>query len=105
MSIWGDRFVDENFSLKHTGPGLLSMANAGRNTNGSQFFITAKKASHLDGRHVVFGVVEKGWDVVKLIELCGSQSGRPSQTVKIVKCGVLTSEEMLALDAAQKKEK
>lgn len=89
MSIYGERFADENFQLKHTGPGILSMANAGRNTNGSQFFITTTKTSHLDGRHVVFGVVEKGYDVVQLIEMAGSRSGRPSRTVKIVKCGIL----------------
>ena len=89
----GDRFEDENFILKHTGPGLLSMANAGRHTNGSQFFITTVKTSHLDGRHVVFGVVEEGWDVVKQIEACGSQNGRPMRRVQIVDCGVLESED------------
>lgn len=89
LSIYGDKFEDENFKLNHTGPGLLSMANAGRNTNGSQFFITTTKTPHLNGRHVVFGVVEQGWDVVKLIEMCGSRSGKPSRLVKIAKCGVL----------------
>mmetsp|Transcript_9854 Transcript_9854/g.23230 ORF Transcript_9854/g.23230 Transcript_9854/m.23230 type:complete len:275 (+) Transcript_9854:40-864(+) len=93
LSIYGDKFEDENFKLKHTGPGLLSMANSGRNTNGSQFFITTAKTPHLNGRHVVFGVVEQGWDVVKLIEMCGSSSGRPSRLVKIAKCGVLEEEE------------
>lgn len=68
------------------------MANAGRNTNGSQFFITTTKTPHLNGRHVVFGVVEQGWDVVKLIEMCGSRSGRPNRLVKIAKCGVLEEE-------------
>lgn len=69
------------------------MANAGRNTNGSQFFITTAKTSHLDGRHVVFGVVEEGWDIVRLIEKFGSQSGRPSRSITIAKCGVLGEEE------------
>ena len=87
--MYDGRFEDENFQLKHTGPGVLSMANAGRNTNGSQFFITTTRTSHLDGRHVVFGVVEEGWDVVKAIEACGSSSGRPSKEVIIIKAGLL----------------
>ena len=93
LSIYGAKFADENFQLKHVGPGVLSMANAGKNTNGSQFFITTAKTSHLDGRHVVFGVVEEGWDVVKSIEKFGSSSGRPSRLITIAKCGVLDDEE------------
>jgi peptidylprolyl isomerase len=93
LSIYGEKFEDENFQLSHRGPGILSMANAGRHTNGSQFFITTKRAPSLDGRHVVFGVVESGWDVVKKIEACGSSSGTPSQRVTIVKAGVMEQDE------------
>lgn len=93
MSIYGARFQDENFQLKHTGPFILSMANAGPNTNGSQFFITTKKTAHLDGRHVVFGCVTDGFDVVRLIEMNGSRSGTPKRRVVITKCGVLEEEE------------
>uniref|UniRef100_A0A0G4HH38 Peptidyl-prolyl cis-trans isomerase n=1 Tax=Chromera velia CCMP2878 TaxID=1169474 RepID=A0A0G4HH38_9ALVE len=88
-SIYGAKFEDENFTLKHKGPFYLSMANAGPNTNGSQFFITTVKTSWLDGRHVVFGKVTEGMDVVTKIEAVGSQSGRPSKTVTISDAGVL----------------
>ncbi|WP_455772031.1 peptidylprolyl isomerase [Streptomyces microflavus] len=88
-SIYGARFDDENFTLKHTGPGVLSMANNGPNTNSSRFFITTTATPWLDGKHVVFGSVVKGMDVVKTIELLGSQSGRTSQKVTIDASGVL----------------
>ncbi|OAG35595.1 peptidyl-prolyl cis-trans isomerase B [Fonsecaea monophora] len=89
-SIYGDKFEDENFKLKHTKKGLLSMANAGKNTNGSQFFITTVVTSWLDGRHVVFGEVLEGYDVVEQIENVPKGSGdRPAKPVKIVKSGEL----------------
>ncbi len=88
-SIYGAKFKDENFQLKHTKPGLLSMANAGKDTNGSQFFITTVVTSWLDGRHVVFGEVLEGYDVVKEIEAVGSGSGTPSETVMIRDSGEL----------------
>ncbi|HMO36460.1 MAG TPA: peptidylprolyl isomerase, partial [Gemmatales bacterium] len=88
-SIYGEKFADENFTLKHTGPGILSMANAGPNTNGSQFFLCTVKTDWLDGRHVVFGSVVEGMDVVKKMEALGSQSGKTSAKVIIDKCGEL----------------
>jgi peptidylprolyl isomerase len=88
-SIYGEKFADENFSKKHTGPGVLSMANAGPNTNGSQFFICTVKTEWLDNKHVVFGEVKQGMDVVKAVEKVGSQSGKTSQPVVIADCGQL----------------
>ena len=90
-SIYGDRFPDENFKLKHDGPGTLSMANAGPNTNGSQFFITTTKTDWLDGKHVVFGKVIDGMHVVSKLEECGTASGKPKATIKITDCGELTT--------------
>merc|ERR1719391_731896 len=88
-SIYGETFADENFSLRHSGEGILSMANCGPNTNGSQFFLCTAKTGWLDGKHVVFGNVTKGYEVVKAIEKVGSQSGAVSagNAVVIADCG------------------
>jgi len=88
-SIYGNKFEDENFSLKHTGPGILSMANAGPNTNGSQFFLCTAQTNWLDGKHVVFGSVVEGMEVVQAIEKCGSQSGKTTAKITISACGQL----------------
>jgi peptidylprolyl isomerase len=88
-SIYGEKFADENFKFKHTRPGLLSMANAGKNTNGSQFFITTVVTSWLDGKHVVYGEVadDASFAVVKTIEGLGSSNGTPKGPIKIVDSG------------------
>merc|ERR1719265_2843069 len=88
-SIYGEKFADESFAGKagrHTGAGCLSMANAGPNTNGSQFFVCTGQTPHLDGKHVVFGKVVSGMEVVKAIEAVGSQSGKTSKPVVIADC-------------------
>jgi peptidylprolyl isomerase len=88
-SIYGEKFADENFQLKHTKPGLLSMANAGPNTNGSQFFITTVVTGWLDGKHVVFGEVVEGMDVVEAIEKLGSGNGATSKKIVISDSGTV----------------
>ena len=88
-SIYGNKFADESFAIKHSEPFLLSMANAGPNTNGSQFFITVIPTPWLDGKHVVFGQVLAGQEVVKKCEAIGSRSGKPAQRVVIEDCGIV----------------
>ena len=88
-SIYGEKFADENFKVLHTKSGLLSMANAGPNTNGSQFFITTVKCPWLDGKHVVFGEVLEGMDIVRKCEMLGTQGGKPRSQIKVRACGEL----------------
>ncbi|CAI5737849.1 unnamed protein product [Hyaloperonospora brassicae] len=96
-SIYGNKFDDENFTLKHTGKGTLSMANSGRNTNGSQFFICTVKTSWLDDRHVVFGRVIKGMNVLDAMEAAGSADGTPVKEVVIADSGELDSDDFVQI--------
>jgi len=88
-SIYGKVFEDESFNIKHTKRGLLSMANSGANSNGSQFFITLDVLPHLDNKHVVFGQVLKGLEIVDEIETFGTHEGTPKIVIKIVGCGII----------------
>ena len=92
-SIYGEQFADENFNLTHNQPGILSMANSGPNTNNSQFFITTKKTQWLDNKHVVFGIIISGFDIIKKIENIETDSNdKPIEKVSIIKCGLMASE-------------
>ncbi|CAO1314150.1 unnamed protein product [Diamesa tonsa] len=100
-SIYGERFEDENFKLKHYGAGWLSMANAGKDTNGSQFFITTKATSWLDGRHVVFGKVIKGMSIIRKIEAGPTDSrDKPASEVKIANSGSIPVPEPFSVEKA-----
>jgi len=96
-SIYGEKFEDENFDIKHTGPGILSMANAGPNTNGSQFFVCATDCPHLDKKHVVFGQVVKGLMIVKILELVEKDGEKPTERCEIVDCGEIKPGESLGI--------
>ena len=90
-SIYGRTFADENFTLPHQGPGILSMANAGPNTNGSQFFLCTVATPFLNGKHTVFGQVLEGYNVIKAVEACGSRGGDTSGDIIIGDCGVVAA--------------
>ena len=93
-SIYGERFDDENFTLKHDGPGILAMANHGPDTNNSQFFITTVRTDWMQENHVAFGKVIQGMETVTKMEACGTQPGKPKCTVEIVDCGALDGDDV-----------
>jgi len=95
-SIYGQKFADENFQLLHTGPGVLSMANSGPGTNGSQFFMCTEKTDWLDRKHVVFGNVISGYSVVEKMEKFGTKSGKPTEKCVIASCGELTDKHIMS---------
>jgi len=95
-SIYGEKFKDENFKMRHNAAGVLSMANSGPNTNGSQFFICTDATPHLNGKHVVFGKVMDGLPVLKKMEKCGTESGKTTKRVTIHNCGELPPDELPA---------
>ena len=101
-SIYGSRFADENFKYKHTGPGVLSMANAGPDTNGSQFFICFGPTPHLNQKHTIYGRVISGWDFVEKMEAnpTGAQD-LPIKPIKIVDCGELLGDDKLTESTAE----
>lgn len=93
MSIYGDRFEDENFTVKHDQPYLVSMANAGPNTNGSQFFITTVETPHLDGKHVVFGKVIEGFEIIDILNNVKTDNrDKPIENIRIINCGTIDDE-------------
>jgi len=102
-SIYGKNFPDENFELPHAGPGILSMANAGPNTNGSQFFLCTVATPFLNGKHTVFGQVVEGYSVVKALESVGSQSGAPAYDVFIDKCGIVSASSSSTSSSSRRK--
>ncbi len=101
MSIYGRKFDDEGVWSPHVTPGLLSMANSGPNTNGSQFFITYKETPWLDGKHTVFGRAIKGFEICRKAEEIETNNDKPSREVRIVDCGELQGDQKLAKDQVE----